>query len=407
MNFVHTADAHLGYLQYGLMERFRDYARAFKQIVDYTLSVSADFMLISGDLFHYRSINSPTYVQVYKLLEPLKEAGIPVLAIEGNHDLAFEKDRYSWLSALEAQGLLRLLNPSERGILAHEVIEAEERVRVFGTRWLGSSTAQHIPQIAHEIAREGGADYTVLMMHCGLEGTSIKASGEVSMGTVMQLKGMVDYLALGHYHVPFERDGWIYNPGSPEMVSLADIAPQRGFFHTTNGKTSFVPIRTRPIVEVSISSRGLASPEQLYEQISRSTLESMRDVKAQEKPIVVLNIEGALEFSRSALSTSHLIEAVEKVCDVLTVRPRLRLSHEGGVPVRDARATMKLDEVERQVLMSLVSVDGRYRGVEKELVDAVLEIKEYAASGETEKAYELVSELFSVLRGKKDADKPA
>lgn len=337
---MHTADVHLGCVQYGLMERFRDYARAFKQIVDYTLSVKADFMLISGDLFHHRSINSPTYVQIYRLLSPLRDAEIPVLAIEGNHDLAFEKDKYSWLSALEAQGLLTLLNPTEQGMLAHRVIEADETVRVFGTRWLGSSITRSIPQIAQEIASEKGADYTVLMMHCGLEGASVKANGEVSMTAVMQLKGMVDYLALGHYHIPFERDGWIYNPGSPEMVSLGDITDVRGFYHTTDKGTSFVPISTRPLFEVSVNSKGLSSPEQLYDKVRESTLERVKRAEPNEKPIVVLNIEGALEFSHSALSTPRLIEAAESACDALVVRPRFRLPRERELPVRDRKSVV-------------------------------------------------------------------
>jgi len=405
LNFVHTADVHLGCVQYGLMERFRDYARAFKQIVDYTLSVKADFMLISGDLFHHRSINSPTYVQIYRLLSPLRDAEIPVLAIEGNHDLAFEKDKYSWLSALEAQGLLTLLNPTEQGMLAHRVIEADETVRVFGTRWLGSSITRSIPQIAQEIASEKGADYTVLMMHCGLEGASVKANGEVSMTAVMQLKGMVDYLALGHYHIPFERDGWIYNPGSPEMVSLGDITDVRGFYHTTDKGTSFVPISTRPLFEVSVNSKGLSSPEQLYDKVRESTLERVKRAEPNEKPIVVLNIEGALEFSHSALSTPRLIEAAESACDALVVRPRFRLPRERELPVRGAQQMLRLEEVERDVLKSIVGADGRYKGIEKELLEAIVEVKRYAASGETEKAHALISELFTAFWRQKGADK--
>ena len=33
MNFVHASDFHLGYEQYGLKERFRDYARGFQSVI--------------------------------------------------------------------------------------------------------------------------------------------------------------------------------------------------------------------------------------------------------------------------------------------------------------------------------------------------------------------------------------
>jgi len=390
LNFVHTADIHLGFVQYGLMERFRDYARAFRQIVDYALSQHVECVLICGDMFHHRSINSPTYVQAYRLLTPLKEAGIPVVAIEGNHDLALERDRYSWLSALEAQGLITLLNPTQDGIITHTQVGD---TRIFGTRWLGSSTAHHIPRIAEEIAARGeGAEHTVLMMHCALEGTSIR-SGVVPMGSLMQLKEHVDYLALGHYHIPFERDGWIYNPGSPEMVSLADLTGVRGFYHATEEGTTFVPISPRPVLEVCVDATGITTPEELYERIAEQTAAALR-LKGQmpDKPIVVLTIEGTLGLSSSALSTSRMVDAVQGVCDALTVRPRMKTSRPQLVPMRGAHA-LRMEEVERQVLMELASADGRYAGIEG-LADALLEIKRYAALGERERARALIDELL-------------
>lgn len=395
MDFVHTADIHLGFVQYGLIERFKDYARAFKQIVDYAISVDTECVLICGDMFHHRSINSPTYVQAYRLLSSLKEAGIPVVAIEGNHDLALERDRYSWLAALEAQGLITLLNPTQDAIIAHTQVGDTS---IFGTRWLGSSTAHHIPRIAEEIAARERAEHTVLMMHCALEGTSIR-SGVVPMGSLMQLKEHVDYLALGHYHIPFERDGWIYNPGSPEMVSLGDLAGVRGFYHTTDGGTTFVPVSPRPVFEVCVDATGITTPEELYERIAEQTAAALKG-QMPDRPIVVLTIGGTLGISSSALSTSRMVDAVQGVCDALTVRQRMRASRPQGVPMRGAH-TLRMEEVERQVLMELASADGRYAGIEG-LADALLEIKRYAATGERDRARALIEEL---LRRQGSADK--
>jgi len=73
MNFIHASDFHLGYSQYGLEERFRDYARAFQSVIKYAIDHRVEFILISGDLFHKRNINAPTYLQAYKVLRELKE----------------------------------------------------------------------------------------------------------------------------------------------------------------------------------------------------------------------------------------------------------------------------------------------------------------------------------------------
>jgi len=94
MNFIHASDFHLGYAQYGLLERFRDYARAFRSVIEYAIDHKAEFVLISGDLFHKRNINAPTYLQAYRVLSELKEKSpsTGVYAIEGNHDMAYHQD---------------------------------------------------------------------------------------------------------------------------------------------------------------------------------------------------------------------------------------------------------------------------------------------------------------------------
>jgi exonuclease SbcD len=52
MNFIHASDFHLGYAQYGLPERFWDYARAFNSVIRHAIDHWVEFILISGDLFH-------------------------------------------------------------------------------------------------------------------------------------------------------------------------------------------------------------------------------------------------------------------------------------------------------------------------------------------------------------------
>ena len=51
MKFIHAADLHLGYRQYGLAERFNDFSRVFRHIVDQAIEQQVDFVLLAGDLF--------------------------------------------------------------------------------------------------------------------------------------------------------------------------------------------------------------------------------------------------------------------------------------------------------------------------------------------------------------------
>src|SRR5258708_23333295 len=83
--FVHTADNHLGYEQYGMKERFNDFARAFFAVVDDAIARKADFVVVSGDLFNKRSIYALTLIQAQHALQRLRHPGIAATAIERNH----------------------------------------------------------------------------------------------------------------------------------------------------------------------------------------------------------------------------------------------------------------------------------------------------------------------------------
>ena len=112
--FIHLADVHLGYDQYGSKDRYNDFAKAFQAILDEAIQRKVDAVLIAGDLFNKRAIDAQTLIQAYDCLQKLKEQRIPVIAIEGNHDRSYYRDGRSWLQFLAWQNLLALLNPIMR-----------------------------------------------------------------------------------------------------------------------------------------------------------------------------------------------------------------------------------------------------------------------------------------------------
>jgi hypothetical protein len=57
MQFLHIADIHLGYQQYGLEARFDDFSKVFLHLVDEAIAQQVDFVLLAGDLFHKRSVD--------------------------------------------------------------------------------------------------------------------------------------------------------------------------------------------------------------------------------------------------------------------------------------------------------------------------------------------------------------
>src|SRR5579859_1161066 len=180
-SFIHTADNHLGYEQYGFKERFNDFARALLAIVEDAVARRVDFFVVAGDLFNKRAIDALTLIQAQEALQRLKAAGIPAVAIEGNHDRSYYRDGVSWLQFLCWQGLLRLLNPIMRDgapVLAPWEQQAmrgayvdlkDGALRIYGLPWYGAGTARVIEQFSRELARTrpeeaaAGVEYRVLL----------------------------------------------------------------------------------------------------------------------------------------------------------------------------------------------------------------------------------------------------
>ncbi len=390
MNFIHASDFHLGYAQYGLMERFRDYARAFHSVIQYTIDHKAEFILISGDLFHKRNINAPTYEQAYKVLSELKEKSpsTGVYAIEGNHDLAFYQDGKSWLEILNSQGLLKLIRLKEANgaKLMGDFVELDN-VRIFGVRYLGSSTLSVIPQIAEEIKKinaANGEKYTILMMHFGMAGQMRQeAPGEIHYNSLLPLKEMVNYLALGHYHMQYEMDGWVFNPGSVEMIAMNEYGLPKGFYHVRDSGARLITPITRPLRRIKLDISSISKPDELYSNID-SRLDS--EPSALSDPLIELFLYGTVNFPKSEISLDRIKSMISEKfkplwCDVKIMNSSSQYTLSEG----DVRGLTR-EQIELRVFSDRVKLDGRYRDDVEEIVKTMIEVKRMAAAGIEESA---------------------
>jgi hypothetical protein len=93
----------------------------------------------------------------------LKDADIPVLAIEGNHDNRPYGTRTSWLKYLSEWGLLKLLEPNDGANADNRLSPWDEAtrsggyidlpcgVRVIGSNWYGATAPRAIELLAGAI----------------------------------------------------------------------------------------------------------------------------------------------------------------------------------------------------------------------------------------------------------------
>jgi exonuclease SbcD len=95
---LHTADTHVGYRQYNSPERRADFLSAFERVVAAAIERDVDAVVHAGDVFHDRRPGLQDLLGTVDVLRDLADAGIPFLAVVGNHE---DKREAQWLDLFE------------------------------------------------------------------------------------------------------------------------------------------------------------------------------------------------------------------------------------------------------------------------------------------------------------------
>lgn len=220
MKFGHIADVHLGLRLYSgaWTELRRDdifavYLDHCHQLADQGI----DFLLVAGDLFHSDRARELDRSNARAGLQLFREKNIPVFAIYGNHDRPDHRDGLSLLDELEELGYLHLLDHHGEGLSL-----PDQRVNIWGTPWSGAATARQLAGIDLDWFESDA--FNILLAHPGLDGlTPVNFPEYVSYDVWRRFFGVVDYVALGHIHKPFN-DGWRFMPGSIETTKRDEWA---------------------------------------------------------------------------------------------------------------------------------------------------------------------------------------
>lgn len=393
--FLHLADTHLGCEQYGLSERARDMASAFRAAARFAMRREVDFVVIAGDIFHSRSVGPQTLLQAVTVLAELRQAGIPVAAVAGNHDRGWRSEGYSWLSVLHDLGYLRHLDVSiDKGALALNPPESATpsyveigEARIIGLPYLGASLPRLLEQFRDQVSALPPL-FNVVLTHAGLEGELPGVAQPLRQEHLTPLRSCVNYVALGHLHKPFEREGWIYNPGSPEALG-ADQWQYRGGWYVVTAERhaeghwvhqaehhscSRRPARRLPSLDVGYYD----TPEALAEAVGRIALEAA-DL-AGKQALVELTLRGRLRFSAADLDLSALTATIANQLHPLKVLAR-NLTEPPGALVSAADDYAPRHEIEMRVLRQAIASDSRYEAAQEEMARLALEVKAMALTG--------------------------
>lgn len=222
IRFIHGADFHTGYRQYGLVERASDFMDGWHRFCNTAIETYCNFVVLPGDLFHLHTSDPLTLSGVVLGLKRLKNHGIPVYAIKGNHEISRIATEYDWMDFLHSQQYLELIDTFEgrNGVFS--------RCRIYGVPWSGFATDSQVAQVAPLMEPD---TFNILMLHAGMEDVlSRNHPGTLSYEVLRQMVYKVSYVAMGHVHKPHD-NGFIMNPGSPETCSIDEAKwPERGWF---------------------------------------------------------------------------------------------------------------------------------------------------------------------------------
>ena len=323
-SFVHAADLHLGYAQYNLDVRRRDFNSVFGELVDKTIQLQPDFMILAGDIFEHARPSNSTLEAAISNFRRLRDAGIPVLAVDGSHDSAPNVITSTILNPLDSAGLIWYL-PRHEGASWRN-----ESCYVYGIPNFRTArkTMEELPAFLEK--NKPAPDHSlfnILVFHMALDIPAIKPPKMEAEASPESLPEGFNYYAGGHIHKPYKssfKNGLLVYSGGTETASYDEAKTKKGFYHVKvnkKGKPKLERIRLetpRKFIILEQTYTGL-TPSKITEAVVQLVKES-----EESEAIVVPVIKGVLpaEAARGEIDLAQIRNAGEKA---LFVHPVLRL----------------------------------------------------------------------------------
>ncbi|MEB3274720.1 MAG: metallophosphoesterase family protein [Prochlorothrix sp.] len=414
--FLHLADIHLGYSKYNNATRTLDFFYSLQDVLwRYAVEQPVDFVVIAGDLFEHRNILPGVLNQAQLCLTMLRDAGIPVITIEGNHDHRPYGTKSSWLRYLAGQEQLILLEPdhhqTDEAIFqpwdpqakTGGYIDLDCGVRVVGSNWYGSSAPQTIEALAAGLrCLPPPPGPTVMLFHHGLEGEIARYSGALRENELLPLRDAgVTYLALGHIHKNYERGGWIFNPGSLEANSVAESQYERGVYRVTlEGEQIQAELkrdyRQRSVRRLTLTAEKTWVPEQV-EAAAIELIQAQAKAGHTQEAIVELRIQGQVGFNRLDLNVRQLREQLQEQSGALIFLLKYEVTGtEYLSPIPEGEQQPSREEIEAIVFGDLLAAHPVYGDRADRFAKGLIGLKEQVLAQQPEA--ELYAQVEALLR---------
>ncbi|MCL5877301.1 MAG: DNA repair exonuclease [Candidatus Bathyarchaeota archaeon] len=356
-SFVHASDLHLGYAQYGLEVRRQDFDNAFSELVDKTIELKPDFMIIAGDLFHQARPSNHTLENTIRSFKRLKDAGIPVLTVDGSHDSAPNTITSTILYPLDSAGLIIHL-PRHKGACWTK----PDCCYVYGIPNYHNrhKTQEALPRFMEENPpTPQDAVANIFVFHGAVDLPEVKPPYiEAEISPDLLPEGFC-YYAAGHIHdrhMGKFKSGLLVYSGCIETVGYDEAKITKGFYHVQVDEKGQV---TPELIELTSPRRfiileydftGMASAK-ITEQAAQMVKEA-----DETDAIIIPVLKGTLpaEASRTEVDVPKIRCAAQKA---LLVHPIVQL-----------KETAVADEVVRSIF------EGEFKDLKTKAFDYFVQI---------------------------------
>ncbi|WP_028950900.1 metallophosphoesterase family protein [Sulfurihydrogenibium subterraneum] len=282
MRFLHLSDTHLGYHQYGLVERAKDYFDAFMSAVDVAIDRKVDFIIHTGDFFHTHRPSNQTLLEGIEIIRRLNDHNIPIFTIAGNHDRGSGVRDTTALEILKHMGLKVL----DKGL------DDSLGVNIFGLKYISPIFVRRNLKLEETFENlynqaKNKNNFNILMLHLEFEpffNSGIKLEHYLP-------EGMYNYVGIGHYHQrqePININGsTVVYSGSTEYTQFNEkLYTEKGCYvvEVENGscRAEFVPIKNRMFLSYSFNDETISDVINSLKEL---------DLSSDKKPI--LSLEGS------------------------------------------------------------------------------------------------------------------
>jgi DNA repair exonuclease SbcCD nuclease subunit len=312
MKFAHLADTHLGYRQYGLFEREIDFYDVFNDIISKIIEERPDFVIHSGDLFEFSRPPTNALLRVQKGLLALKDAGIPVYAIAGNHDMIMRKNALPPHVLFKEMGL-KIISPNNPFFIKEDVF-------IGGTPYVSKHQSTYLTESIKKLEiMSKDYDKRILVLHQGID-KYIPFEYELELANIPE---SFNYYALGHIHARITDDygqGKLAYPGSTEIWKIDELGN-----YQKNGKGFYMVDLDGDIPD--IESINMEMPREFiradinYPELT-AEIEKIKNIvlSLPKKPLINLTVEGG-NFNRSEVY-DELNKVFADIC--LSLRPNFK-----------------------------------------------------------------------------------